>query len=725
MKRLHLWWCCLVIVTVVTGICSSCSAGYGGESSEILISDDFRSVSSEWEELYLEGTEGGSYTAEGGKLTIEMEGEGFYGLYYSKPVRGHFCVDAEFLVDRNLGLALLQEKNGEADIENYTMICVDKNEEGQVMVFINDSQNGKKNVLDNTGQLLEILREIEEERNEEEEEDDDEGEIRIPFQSDGYKHTLTGNKYSVPFKKTDKNIRIFRDDLADFFHFYYGVETEIRGESAEGWMELAPSKDWAEEGESYYVALVASGKGKAVFDKVKVQRKPKSDKKNREGFSVAQREYTWSGFFGDAVVVTFGDEFGCKEKEGKFVFWSATNYIPAWHMNNQLLYTYEFVETWGGGNPGCHEPMSDRVLRWSRVGIVEDNDVRKVVHWHYVLCNPDYKVPDDDEGKQLPEVDEYFTFYPDGSGTRYIVYTPKLDTDFRAAHELGEMISIAGCLTHSKPFYESPALTLTNLQGDVEHAHPGIKIHYGSHIDDWEQVIQVVHLKEEPDVFCVFSTDPQVPETYAGYPICYEIAWQSVNGRHSHWPVNLRPYTGASGSGGTWEAEVSHSCLISWGVHDRESTEWDDNYKVNTEGRKYRDWVSLIGLVDDGDLKEVRERCRSWLFPGEVKMIDESCRFVENDVKGKALVFESENGKNQCHFAVEPGEEGSVLVNPAFIIKNWRAGSSVIIEVNGDDLGRENYISDTEGNSLLLWVKKMVRGKTEFLIKGANETRLE
>lgn len=237
-------------------------------------------------------------------------------------------------------------------------------------------------------------------------------------------------------------------------------------------------------GQNYYVALIACSDGQAVFNSFKAAQKPKADQDNtKTGFKATRREYNWSGFFGDAVVVTFGDEFKYRDRDIKFVFWSETNYIPAWHLHNQLLFTYEFVETWGGGNPGCHEPMSDRLKRWSRVEIVEDNDVRKVVHWHYVLCNPDYKVPDNDKGTQLPEVDEYFTFYPDGSGTRYIVYTPKLDTDFREAHEVAELISISGSSSHSKEFFSSPALTLLNLDGDVQNAHPGPKFDFGSKLD--------------------------------------------------------------------------------------------------------------------------------------------------------------------------------------------------------------------------------------------------
>jgi hypothetical protein len=45
-------------------------------------------------------------------------------------------------------------------------------------------------------------------------------------------------------------------------------------------------------------------------------------------------------------------------------------------------------------------------------------------------------------------------------------------------------------------------------------------------------------------------------------------AWQRPDINPAHWPVNKRPYTRPFSSGGTWDAEVTHACLLSWGVRD-------------------------------------------------------------------------------------------------------------------------------------------------------------
>jgi len=657
-----------------------------------LFSDSFAAAGGQWSEVYLEGAGGGSYEISDGRLVIETTGGARYGLYNRQAVSGHFYAEAEFEADEHVALALIHEKDGQPDLANYTMLCVDRNAQGVVVVRVRDRQQGKADVLDNTGKLLPWN-----ERR------------RGRFKNaDTYEHVLTGKQYSVPFDRTNGKIRIFHDGPAGFFHFYYGVEKKIRGKLAEGWMEVAPSKDWAEPGQKFFVAAVACSDGKAVFKNVRAVQKPTADQDDTNtGFKAIRREYNWSGFFGDAVVVTFDEKFKYHDKDIKCVFWSEMNYVPAWHLNNQLLYTYEFLETWGGGNPGCHEPMSDRLLRWSSVEIIEDNPVRKVVHWHYVLCDPDYKVPDDDKGTQLPEADEYWTFYPDGSGTRYIVYTPKLDTDFRAPHEVGELIAIAGSSSHCSDHFDSPALTLMNLDGQIEDFHPGPKFDFGSPRDKWKQMIMTAHFKDAPDVFCAISNDPKYPQTYSGYNVHYQNTWHNVNGILVHWPVGKRPYTGNNGSRGFWRGEVSHACLLSFDIHDGQS--WQDHYKLDKRGRKYRDWVSLIGLNELRDFNSLARKTKSWLSPGVVTMLDDSSRFLRNDYREKALVFENTKANQKCVFEIDPTAEDSVLINPVLRISKWGTTLARAVKLDGRDLPPDRYRQHVFGNGdLLIWIEAVI-----------------
>jgi hypothetical protein len=360
--------------------------------------------------------------------------------------------------------------------------------------------------------------------------------------------------------------------------------------------------------------------------------------------------------------------------------------------------------------------MSDRIHRWTGAKIIEDNDVRKVVHWHYVLCNPDYKVPFDDQGEQLPEADEYFTFYPDGSALRHIVYTPKLDIEFRSTHEIGELQVNAGSLSHPYEFFDSPALTVLNLEGEVEHTHPGPKFRYDSKLDDWNQMIIAVHLKNEPDAFCSWSTDSRTPDTFSGYKIRYINAWHSLDGLFIHWPVGKRPYTFKEGNTGTWRAEASHASLMSWGI--REGIDWEDNYQLDERGRKYRQWISLIGLNEQGDLEALKNKTRSWLFPGTINMTEASCSFVKTDHAQKAIVFEKVGTNQKCYFQIDPTEQNSVLINPVIRINNWSTVTPLNIMIDDNILSKDQYrfhlLNDRDA---LIWINKTINTKTNINIE--------
>jgi hypothetical protein len=678
-----------ISVLLIIGLCLSGCSGDKEIPNHRLISDTFDTLDKVWKPVAFDGENQGTAKVKDGSLILSGISKPA-GLFHSDPVAGHFIVDLEFESDRNIGLALILNKEGSPDPENYTMLCVDT-ENGHVVVRVRDCQDGRNNILDYTGKTdFEI--------------DYDEEDIELNIGPDLYEHVLTGDQYSVPFTGTHKTVRIFREDNAGFFHYYYQVGKEYNDRNYVDWIELRPSPEWAEPGSEYFVAIVTLHEGEAVIKKINAVRKPVKDRDDRKtGFKVTQREYNWSGFMGDAFVVTFDDAFPYHDRDIKYVFWTEMNYIPHWHLNNQLLFTYEFVETWDENVAGCHEPMSDRLRQWSRVKVLEDNPVRKVLNWHYVLCNPNYEVPAEGSGEQLPEVDEIWTFYPDGSGTRHIRYTPKLDTEFREAHELGELISIAGSRSHSSDFYASPALTMMNLGGDIKQAHPGPKFDYYSDIDDWTEQILAVHFKSDPDVFCAWSHNPDLPETYSGYPIRYENAWQNPNIKCVHWPVNKRPYHSAYSSGGTWKAEVSHACLLSYGIRD--GIKWEDHFKVDERGRKYREWVSLIGLNAPADNQGFIEKTRSWLFKGDVMIDGEGIEFVGKDFRKNVFVFKARPDAADFEFRIAPEENGASILNPVIRIHDWGRSPEVRISLDGKPLNENRYrMTGIDGIDLLIWL---------------------
>ncbi len=667
--------------------------------------DNFKRNTEDWIELNLGGSSNGTRVIEEGTLKLTGVSDGYFGTLYNKAITGHFIVDLDFDTDENIGLALIHSKNGKPDPENYTLLTVDQ-VDNLVVVEVKDRQKGVDNVLDHTGKT-----------NFDRKHRFEEG---INLGNDLYQHILTGDQYSVPFTGTNGKIRIFREVNGGMLHYYYQVKKTYNGQDYVDWMELRPSPDWSNSDTEFFVGIVALHEGDVEVKSVSAISKPTRDIDDRNtGFEVTQREYNWSGFIGEGYVVSFDETFDYHKEDMKFVFWTEMNYIPAWHLNNQLLYTYEFVETWDDNVAGCHEPMSDRIRQWTWVKVLEDNPVRKVLQWHYVLSNPDYDVPAEGRGKQLPEVDEFWTFYPDGSGIRHVRYTPKLDTDFRAPHELSEMISVAGSKSHSEDFYDAPALSILNMEGNLKQAHPGPKFDYYSEIDDWSQQIIAVHFKEGPDVFSAWSVDETIPETYAGYRIRYENAWQNPGGKIVHWPVNKRPYTSAFAAGGTWKSEVSHACLLSLGVRD--GIEWTDHYQVDDRGRKYREWASLVGLNEKGNPDRMRRKTASWLYNGSVQSEKEHLKFVKKDFQRNALVFEVFSNSDEYRFAIGEDQNADVIINPVFKLDNWGADPDISVLVNDRPIPENSVRSAIESNNLLVWVDLELTTNSEVTIQRKND----
>ena len=321
---------------------------------------------------------------------------------------GNFYAEAEFAQDDLIGLVLVAEKNGLPDTSNYTMLAVSRHD-GITFVSQYDQQNGVRNVHD-PKKIIDPLR---------------------------YKARLDSLTFSVPYLSTNKKIRILHEALSNTFHFYYGTRLTKWGIASNDWMEVAPQYSWLGYDQKYFIGLLAISssdlKGReAVFQSIKVVQTPTNDKDDSQtGFKAVRRNFSWSGFDGDATVVTFGNEFGY-DRNIKFVLWDRANNAPAWRLTNQFLLNFEFFESGDSLYPGCHEAMSDRQRHGQSVTIIENSDVRKIIHWHGIPLNPNYDFSGEQlKDKQFPYFDEYWTFYPDGTGTRQLIDMPNLDVNHR------------------------------------------------------------------------------------------------------------------------------------------------------------------------------------------------------------------------------------------------------------------------------------------------------
>jgi Secretion system C-terminal sorting domain len=644
----------------------------------VVYSDEFNSLSAAWKPIGLAGGTG-SIVVEDGSLKATATAGSIYGTYYSTSFAGHFEAEIEIDEDHGVGLALLKDIGGNPSLADYSMITVMTNGNGVPVIQLRDRQNGTDDVLDNTNKV----------------------------QDNKFSHLLDGNLYSVPFTKTSKKIKIFRHSQQQFFHFYYSVEKEVDGKIFEDWIELSPSKEWGVPNGKYFVGLF-SLEGTTAFKKVTVSDLPLKDKSDiNTGFVVTKRPYTWSGFTDDALVVTFGDAFPFKADDRKFVFWDLTNNIPVWHLNNGALMSHGFLETWDDLGEevrvkGCIEPMSDRLLAFVDLEVVEDNAVRKVIKWTYEIVNPDYKYPVFGLTTQRAEATEFYYIYADGSIVRKAEYEHTIHPDFRNWYEVTELIVVAGENQQPRSLFETPSLTFHELgKTAIKHNNLG-----ATSIDNGSARLGAValtaHVKNAPELFYSFSDDPAVPETNSSLPFTYDLSWHNRNLDFGHWPVNKEPYNSGINENlcinfSNWPQHISHASFIGVGVKSDQA--WDFTFQTREDGTtKYRQFLMLMGMNARGSSTTVEDKTNSWLFPGDVEMTNDSSSFKGYSHQDKYFKFETTKSIPACYFKVLPKTK---LVNPIINIKGW-TNSAVFVNVDGKPLTSSQYDKFIDANNNLL-----------------------
>lgn len=667
--------------------CSSCSSGKGGDEGQNNIPPV---VITDYQPIALtQDAEGSFSTTEEGAITVKLNSKkAIYGVCLPQVACGHFIAEATSDKETNFGLAIVREKNGVPDYENFTSVsvCV---EAGVPTARIIDRQYGKDNVLDNTNTIKDSDRDFR---------------YSIPF---------TGKYFSVPFKGSTGKVRIIRNEISGFFHFYVSVGKEINGKFYENWIELAQSKDWGDINQKYFICPIVrtmnSKTTEVTYTDIRFEEFASDDLAATQEFGVQKRDFTWAGFPGKATVINFNPKHcPAAEDNREFVFWTETNYVPAWRMNNELLYCYEFAETWSGLAPGCYEPMSDRLLAYAKVDIVEDNKVRKVVKYHYALVNPDYKAPY--PGGFYPEVDEYYTFYADGVGVRRIEYTQKEEgrSEFQwRYHELSELMAIAGSSTVPAEHYAKPTLSITNLSGSKYNVYPERPFEeVNREVKNWEEQIYTAHLVNAPDAFAVFSYSPNRPEV-SPLPIENDLTWHDTDYQMSHWPVDKQPYLSArygdyDKSNATWKSNISHSSLI--GVEAKSGLDWNSHYQLRDNGDKYRVYLMLLGINERNKEQNIHAYTRTWLHHGNFSELDgvEYNPSVTGYSK-REIVLSSRGGSNFGFKYAPMGE----MKNPVFRIDDWNGKAEIDLTVNGEQLlFNQDYLCDKVDGSLIIWLNK-------------------
>ncbi|MBP6943571.1 MAG: hypothetical protein KBB79_01660 [Candidatus Omnitrophica bacterium] len=658
-------------------VCGICSAEEGGK----------------WEPYYFgPATQGGIVSENDEGVSISLDRVGVFGIYNPSKFGGNFDAQAEFKpLDGTCGIMLFRDKDGKPDPSNFVGIERKQDKRGDKTVRVFAIRDGQDLTKQNSkwNPRYEFL-----------------------LNNDSFGHEA-------------KAFRIIRDEKAECLHFYYKYERNVDGKRLEGWMEFSTLPDPGNSMYYFYPYVKSEGHAKAIatFMRPMVMLTPADDKSDKDtGFGAVKRDYVFSGFSGDAVVVTFDKEFPFHEKS-KFVFWSEAEYIPWWHIDDKCAVYYEFVEIWGGGTEGCCEPMGDRLLRWSSVDIVESNKARVIVHWRYLLADPEYKWWGLDPVDR-PYVDEWYTFYPDGVGVRKVTYTPVITTKYEPDwNEISELAVVKRGGIKPSEVIDQKAISMMNIQGDkIDYAWYLNKQTPPSKLDEtpknWTEAICRVNLKNRPAVFEVFAQGEDVSDMT--FPVPFKKWWGHYgenwafelrgSGEYegdffvfSHWPISKIPYEEPGKSNGRYIREPGHVSLLPVAGHPK------------AQGPVT--WAMLVGLSKARDDKDIRDRAASWINPSDVNMISDSARFIKNDLHQRALVFETDSLRHGCEFTLFPKIVSSVAVNPVFIIKNW-GKYPVSVRMNGKNLKEDSdFRYAIEGEDAVIWVKAKFTTIASFAIK--------
>ncbi|NPV82439.1 MAG: LamG domain-containing protein [Candidatus Aminicenantes bacterium] len=379
------------------------------------------------------------------------------------------------------------------------------------------------------------------------------------------------------------------------------------------------------------------------------------------------------------VVVEFDDS------PIRVVFWRGTRYSPVWVMENGQWMADQSAESFTDED-GCFEHMLDAKCLYSHVRIIENTQARVVVHWRYIPVCVRQKFSQVDELTGWPDaVDEYYTFYPDGTGVRKVIM-------YTSGKPLGPQETIILCQPGTRPEdnVNLDAITLANLKGE-------------SHVYSWAQgppkldpekpvapVIQVVNLKSKAKPFLIF--EPGCRMRVFGIEVRGNVSpfpWWN------HWPEAQIPSDGRYAQA---PDRASHFSLA-WGgppIH---------------KGEDLKYWAAWIYGTTTDKPEKLAELARSWINAPELILSSDSYKFLGYDISQRAYLIQNSNpaGANILRGTLAAGPEKPVH-NLCLVIKDWGdSEAQVIIDGKRQDKSsgvRLGNIRRIDGNDLIVWVER-------------------
>ena len=402
------------------------------------------------------------------------------------------------------------------------------------------------------------------------------------------------------------------------------------------------------------------------------------------------------------VVVRFDDN------PARVVFWRGLRYSPAWVTENGLWLADQSVEFWvneGEGAEGCYEHMQDIHNRYSQVRVIASSPARAVVHWRYApVSSRDTLWLAEEKTGWAWWVDEYYTFYPDGTGVRKVRWRqPEPAYDFPNL-QIQETSVLCHPGQHPGEVLEHGALTLVNLAGESKtyswpddetidtRARRNLPVDPSiiRNLEPDDPVIQVVNMRSETKPFVMFEPGNQ-SLVYVG-----RVRHEAVHfSAYNHWPVCQ------VSSDGRFAQAADRATSFSISYHTPRRHEGEGGIR----------WVAMLYGATSGEAVDLVRLGKSWTHPPALQVLNGSVENRGYDVSQRAYVFgcPREEGCGDLSLKLEAGPD-SPLVNACFIFEDWgESGAEILLDGRRLEEGNEirtAHERTLEKTDLVLWLEK-------------------
>jgi hypothetical protein len=361
------------------------------------------------------------------------------------------------------------------------------------------------------------------------------------------------------------------------------------------------------------------------------------------------------------------------------VYWRGANGAAGWVTENNKWMEDQSCEV--GGIHGCSEHMADKDCRHAHVRLIENTDARVVVHWRYASIDVDYLFP-----QRRFWADEYHTIYPDGTAVRKVQFRGG-----RPGWQDVQFFNQPG--THPLDNIHLQALSLANLDGEVRHLtwEPPNRVPKNTLPD---ACIEQVNFRSDFKVFLIFQEGTYISPW--GRQEQSRHTSDPFAGPWNHWPVSQIP---SDGRFAVANDRLTHAAVAA-----------ADNVTQHFN-------MAIYGF-NDKDVSALVPLARFWNHPPRLSGT-QGCTRQEYDKAQRAYTLDATD--SNLSFTISASRR-SPIVNPAFVVRNWKAGREAMVKVNGEAVSRERdcrqgIVRDTDGRPMLVvWLRRQSNEPTDVVI---------